>query len=81
MVRVFQSEAVSYREIRRRLMGVCGLNVVNKKEASLWCNKCENSRTALKDNPEKYNGRQGPHTLEKILQLSKTVNTHFTSHR
>ncbi|KAF2905361.1 hypothetical protein ILUMI_00810 [Ignelater luminosus] len=57
LIRFLQAEGVNQRKIHRRLQGVYGLNVLSRKEVSVWCKKFEDGQTRLKDDPEKKRGR------------------------
>jgi hypothetical protein len=57
VVRFLQAEGVSQTKIHRRLVSVYGQNVFSQKEVSVWCNKFEDGRTALIDDPLKHRGR------------------------
>jgi hypothetical protein len=55
VVRLLQTEEVSQREIRRRLVSVHG-QVFRRTEVSLWYNKFKDGRTSVNDDPEKHRG-------------------------
>jgi hypothetical protein len=62
VVNIFlQAEGVSQNEIHHSLVNVYGQKVCNRKEVSMWCNKFDDDRSTLNDDPDKPKCR--PRTL------------------
>ncbi|KAF2896065.1 hypothetical protein ILUMI_10109 [Ignelater luminosus] len=60
-------------EIRRRLQGVYGLNVLRRKEVSVWCKEFEDGRGELKDDPEKKRDRPRTSHTNYERQIGKAA--------
>jgi hypothetical protein len=64
VVRLSQVEEMSESGILRRLLCACGPNVFSRKEVSVWCDRFQDGRTALNDDPE--GDRGGPRTSHTV---------------
>jgi hypothetical protein len=68
MVTFLQVEGISWSEIHHRLVSVYGQNVFCRKEVYLGCNKFNDGRTALSDDPGRHRSRpRTSHTDENCV--------------